>query len=422
LNDGGEVFGGLFEVVANRSIASPPSTSKYPTITNPLQHSTNVQGSVGVIVPEGDARSTLFGGYVLSGLFRYGSQEVANGQTVDVAVSLQHAPALTSVFREQPAHTSFSGAVGYRNVGSAYDPIDGVYDVHTGESGLYAVADVKSPTTKNGSFEVTASGYRFADTLARDVAANYAATYNFSMVSSIKASYQVGEIAISQVGRANNIVVTDAQGGAIILPNGGPAVSLTTSVFPSLRLTGGYASAKTQGCNTSAVKTGPPCYAYVDPAATGGFHWNPFPKAVLLSSFFVEGGIQSSTDSLFPIGSLVLPQSSLLTTTSVRIARSASLGTRLFPGLDKGCSTLLLTDENRGGDVNNFAKSAAQPGQTETASFELVPGPWTPSALVAYSRVQNTAPTPSVTSIFVVRLQYAIMPPTYAAVIRGSCS
>ncbi len=422
LLNGGEIYGGLFDAVASRSVAPPPPTGTYPQIVNRLQHSGNVQGSLGFISPLGNARSVLFDGNVLSALLRYGAQDAAEGNTFDAAVSIQRAPALASVTQAQPDRTSVTGAAGFRRVGAGYDPIDGVYDVHTGESGPYLLVDLKRPTSLNGSFELTGSGYRFHDSIeARDVATSYGANYYFSTATSLKTSYQIGEIAISQVGRDNNIVVSDAHGGMVELPNGGLSLSLNTAPVAALQLTAGYTTAKSQGCNTTLIKSGPPCYAFTAPSGTGGIHWSPFPKAAAWKSLFAEGGIQNSSDTLFPDGSLALPKSAALTSTSVRIVRSASLGTKLFTNWDSGCSTLLVTDAGRGGDVNDYAKSAPQPGRTETASLEIVPGPWTPSILVAYSLVQNTAPSPSQTSLFVVRVQYAILPPSYAEFIRSSC-
>lgn len=430
---------GVFHATANRSEPGTAPTGVYPALDPFAGRTANTQVSAAFSraaevtlpdrpsVPIGDATT-------LAALVRYGTQYAGSSQTFDAAVSTLRDPALfnTKAKFENKRHVGF--AAGYRSVGPAYGPLDADYDVHTGLHGFYGLVEltdaVCSPPAdchlRTQQFDAKVAAYRFSDGVQpRDSALSVSVTYPFLDTLSLDASYAAGALTVSQAGRANDILVSDAQGGNHYLPNGQYSAGLTytanTGSTAFFRLAAGYTVAHAQGCN-SALVTATPCYGYRSPSATGSIYWRPFRT---FSDFFLSGSIENSTNQPFATGTNALAQLSAdgaFATTASHIVRTAAVGAHLFRFKPNGCSTLLLTTSNRGGNIDHFGSSPPQPGYTNTASLELVPGSGWPTVLTAYSRVGNLEGAKPPVSLFVVRVQYGILPNAFAAATARSCS
>lgn len=430
---------GVFHAFANRSRPGTAPAGVYPALDPFAARTTNTQLSAAfsrseaVTLPNVPAVSTG-AATTLAALVRYGTQYAGSSQTFDAAVSTLRDPAVfnTKSKFEDKRHVGF--ALGYRAVGPAYGPLDADFDLHTGLRGFYGLVELTAPVCKppanchlrTRQLDAKVAGYRFSDgAQPRDTSLSASVTYPFVDTLSLDASYAAGALTVSQAGRANDILVSDAHGGNQYLPNGQYSAGLTytanTGSTAFFRLAAGYTVAHAQGCNPKLVKA-TPCYGYRSPSATGSIYWRPFRK---FSDFFASGSIQNSTNQPFATGASALAQLSpdgSFATTASHIVRTAAVGAHLFSFKPGGCSTLLLTTSNRGGNIDHFASSPPQPGYTNTASLELVPAGGWPTVLTAYSRVGNLDGGKPPVSLFVVRMQYGILPNAFAAATTRSCS
>ncbi len=428
---------GVYHAVANRSQPAAASTDLYPPLDSIAGHTTNTQFSAAfshskALALKGIPAATTSAATTLSALLRYGTQYHGSAQTVDAAISTLRDPAIFNLRSKYEDKTHVEFAAGYRSVGSAYGPLDANFDLHTGLHGFYGLVELTNPVCKGDchlrtkQLDAKVSAYRFSDGVqARDVSLSGSVTYPFLDTLSLAASYATGALTVSQAGRANNILVTDAQGGGMFLPNGQYSAALTytanTGPTPFFDFSAGYTLAHAQACDVT-ILTAAPCFPYRGPSVTGSIYWRPFRS---FSDFFLSGSIQNSTNQPFPTGeSAAALQSSPDTsvTTASHIVRTAAVGAHLFKFNPGGCSTLLLTTTNRGGNIDHFAKSPPQPGYTNTASLELIPAKGWPTVLAAYSRVGNLDTTTPPQTLFVVRVQYGITPKAFAAASSRSCS
>ncbi len=421
---GAKMYVGLYNVVANRSEIPINKPSTYPALDNTLLHSANTLISAGFASPASSRPEA--NGLVFSGIVRYGTQSIPNSQTTDVAFSLLRSPPYLNAFTTAPDHVQGTLAAGYRSVDSLYNPIDGSFDIHSGERGFFGRGDLLVPAGAQ-SLDFALSGYRFFDAVeARDVALNASIKYKMSSATSGTITYQSGALAVLTAGRANNMIVTDAHGGANMLPNNARAAEIDTAPDKALSLSLGYDWHQQQTCSPK-IRLGPPCFASAKNSTTYGLHWSPFLYSDALGALndaFVEYSRSGSETNLFP-GTLdtraLAALGSGLSTTANRTIDLASFGLHIFKHYN-GCSTLLFTQANRGGDIDNYGKSAPQPGSTRTASLELAPGdPW-PSLVVAYSRVRNDASTNPLQTLFLVRVQFGLPPNVYADAVGTGCS
>jgi hypothetical protein len=307
---------------------------------------------------------------------------------------------------------SWSGAAGYRAVGRNYDPIVGAFDAHAGEHGLYAQIGYgyTQDRPQVQATSVTLSGWSFADSHPRDRALQLQFKTPFPVKS-------------QTAGRANGIVVPDLAGGDGLLPNDQYNLQMSYALQKRLSITAGYTYLDAQGCSTKLV-TGPqPCYAYHQPQIVGGIAWTPFPLGGVWSSTFLEASVQGSTTLPFRTATdsvLSTSRFDYYQTTAGHVVRSAALGMTLLKS-PSGCATLLLTTANRGGDPDQFAKSAPVPGFTNTASLEYVAGSGFPSVLLAYSRIHNDVPSPPSSKVLILRLQAGAPFTNFGRSPHGGC-
>lgn len=403
--NGNKVTIGLFDVNANRSALPQNQSALFAAVPAPIQHSHNTELSVGFTNTQGasaigdptfpTAKVSTFGA-----LLRYGTQYIGAGQRVDVAVANGFFPGYSDFDRPLYNRQQWSEALGYRDVGAHYEPLDAAFDPLQGLQGFYGALQYTEPKNtgpKGPHHPVTASVafHRFTDAVeARDVAVSLNSTYQLSPVFSWNASLSTGNLAVSQAGRlTSNIVVPDSAGGAAYLPNRSYATSVAYK-GSTLSANIGYSQNDAQNCNTKVAIA--PCYAYRQPSVTGGVFWQP------MSFLLVSGAVQNESNFAYTAPSI--PGTALGTlqqTTAAHIVRKAGLGLKI-PGLN--CATLTLTTENRGGDVDSFAASPPQPGFTNTAALDIAPQNVLPSILVAYSRQGNLGATMAPTSTFFVRL------------------
>lgn len=431
---------GLFHVVANRSVLATPAPSALPPVTAPLMHSANTQGSVAYsFSPEalhvlrdnqsGATELAIRPPMTYTTLLRYGTQYVASSQIVDVAESIQRDPPSIDPFSTAFERWHVGGALGYRSVGAKYNPIDGTFDAHIGERGPYATLEYTAPVIRGSGFTtatVSVSGYLFTDGIAvRDQRMFASLSYPLSPYLSLQSNDAVGHLTISQVARANGFIVADAAGGRDLLANSKYNLQLTYKRATVFQLTGGYTMLYAQGCNTRiSASAAQPCYPYRAPTAVGDLAWVPFDSSpsAFAKSLFVEGSVQDSASSPFRTATdavLQTPRLNYYDTTAGHVVRTAAVGAVLFKSAER-CSTLLLTTANRGGDIDNFAKSAPVAGYTNTASLESVLGPFWPTLFVAYNRTQNKGADPA-RPLWLIRAQFGVPPKNYGSSARGGC-
>ncbi|MEA2721619.1 MAG: hypothetical protein QOJ39_3483, partial [Candidatus Eremiobacteraeota bacterium] len=431
---------GLFHAVANRTALATPAPGAFPPATSPLLHSTNTQVSLAYSFSPAALRviqDSANGALALSRvaplayttMVRYGSQYGVASQVLDVVESIQKRPPALDPFSAAAEQWHFSGALGYRSVGARYNPIDASFDPHAGERGPYASLAYTAPVDLHDAFSAATfslSGYRFSDgAQVRDEALLLQATYPLTKRLSLQSKDTIGHVTVSQAGRANGIVISDALGGAGLLPNGQYNLQLGYSPGDDFKLTSGYTILYGQGCNTKLVTKTQPCYPYRQPTAVADLAWLPFASMTskLLSTLFVEASLQGSTTTPFQTATdrvLFTPTFNYYDTTASHVVRTAALGTTLFK-TGTGCATLLLTTANRGGDIDNFAKSAPVPGYTNTASTEIVVGRGWPSLLAAYSRIGNKSGTPAPQGLFMLRAQFGVPFANFGASAKGGC-
>lgn len=426
---------GVYHAVANRSIPGTVSTDVYPSLDLIARQTSNTQ--ISAAYSRFDARTlpntpsaTTSAAATVSALVRYGTQYGASSQTFDAAISTLRDPAVFDTRSRYGDKLHVGYAAGYRAVGSAYGPLDADFDLHTGLHGFYGLVELTKPVCtgecplRTQDLDAKIAAYRFSDSIPRDTSFSASVTYPFLDTLSLGASYATGALTVSQAGRANNILVGDAQGGNQYLPNGQFSADLAytanTGQTAFFEMSAGYTIARAQACNPAIVK-GPPCYWYRSPSATGSLYWRPFRS---FSDFFVSGSIANSTNQQFATGASALAladNQDVTATTASHIVRAASVGAHLLKFKPGGCSTLLLTTSNRGGNIDHFANSPPQPGYTNTASLELVPAKGWPTVLTAYSRVGNLDAAKPPRSLFVVRVQYGFLSRAFAAAAARSC-
>ncbi len=442
-----ELDAGFMEANGNRSVAARGS-GPFATIPVPLLHSTNVQLDAayawqalgpGTHVLSKTARDEIpplaallpIRRYAV--MLRYGTQDAGQGNVLDVAGSVRWQPAPVDLSTTSYFGGSSNLAAGYRVVGRNYDPIDGAFDAHAGQHGMYGQYGYTYTLDRpqGQAFSLTVSGWSFGDSRPRDQAMQVQIKVPLPVKSQAAGVFSVqlndtfGHVAVSQAGRANGIVVPDAAGGAGLLPNDQYNLQITYAFQKRLSVTGGYTYLDAQGCSTKLV-TGPqPCYAYHQPQVVGDVAWTPFPYPAgnRWASTFVEASVQGSTTMPFRTDAanvLETRQADYYETTAGHIVRTAAVGTS-FVKTPTGCATLLLSTVNRGGDADQFAKSAPVPGFTNTASLEYVAGGGFPSVLVAYSRIGNVAASPPSSRLLVLRLQLGAPFTNFGRSPHGNC-
>lgn len=420
---------GLFHANANRSNLAPPKPGPFPAVTPALAHSANSQASIAYsFSPEALHVLETVGvqerpALTYSTLIRYGTQYGPGSQVIDVAESIQRTPPALDPLSAASERWHFSGAFGYRRVGAQYAPLDGTFDAHAGQHGMYGQLQYTQPVHTSLTANYSVAAFSFSDqTHLRDEQVVLKVTYPVSRLFSLQTNDTVGQLAISQVGRANNILIGDSIGGADLLPNGQTNLQLAYTPGPAFQLTGGYTRLATQSCNVKLVVKPHPCFAYRSPTAVGDVAWMPFPNWPALADVFVEASLQGSTTTPFETATdavLRTPQVNYYDTTQSHVVRTAALGMHIFKHMN-ACSTLLLTSANRGGDIDQFAKGAPVPGFTNTASLEIVPNAGLPALLVAYSRVSNKN-QPAEQRQFLVRLQFGVPFRSYSSALTSSC-
>ena len=427
---------GLFHAVANRTVLPTSAPSAFPSTTTPLLHSVNTQGSIAYSFSPQALHlfnsSQMFSDVApltYTTLVRYGTQYTSSSQVVDVAESIQKRPPALDPFSAANENYHFSGAIGFRSVGPRYNPIDASFDQHAGERGPYASLAYTMPVDLHGGFGAATfslSGYRFSDgARVRDEALLFQTSYPLTTKWTLQSKDMLGHVTVSQAGRANGLVISDALGGDAILPNGQYNLQLVYAPADSFKLTTGYTLLYSQGCNTKLKAKPQPCYPFRQPTMVADLAWLPFAgePSKLLSSFFIEGSVQGTATTPFQTATdavLATPAFNYYTTTASRVLRTAAVGTTLF-STKTSCATLLFTTANRGGDIDNFAKSAPVPGFTNTASLEVVPGKGWPGLLAAYTRVENTSGIPAPQRLFTLRAQLGIPFSNFATSAKGAC-
>jgi hypothetical protein len=443
-----ELDASLIEANGNRS-AAPAASGAFTAIPAPLLHSTNVQlnaayswMSVGqgrhLMAPDFVQKNTDVASLVptrrYAVLMRYGTQDTVKGNVLDVAGAVRWQPAPVDLNNTNYFGGSSSFAAGYRVVGPNYDPIDGAFDAHVGQHGTYAQYGYNYTLNRSQiqAVTLTVSGWSFADSRPRDRAVQVQVKVPFPVsratagIFSLQSNDTFGRVSISQAGRANGIVVPDAAGGAGLLPNDQYNLQLNYALQKRLSVTGGYTYLDAQGCSTKLV-TGPqPCYAYHQPQIVGSIAWTPFPfpPGKLWSSTFVEASVQGSTTTPFRTDTdkvLDTSRFDYYQTTVGHVVRTAAIGTTFLKS-PSGCATLLFSTANRGGDPDQFAKSAPVPGFTNTASLEYVAGGGFPSVLIAYSRIYNAVPSPPSSKVLILRLQLGAPFSNFARSPHGGCA
>jgi hypothetical protein len=433
---------GLFHVVAQRSVlptAAPKTTAALlPTLT----HSANSQISVSYqLSPEArqtvaDTRARGAGSdpaaqppLTYSTLLRYGTQYGGGSQVFDLAASMRRDPAALDPHSSAFEQSHLAGALGFHSVGANYNPIDGTFDAHVGEHGPYGMLQYIRPVSRLDGFNTATykvGAYAFTDgAVIRDQQIIANVSYPLSAFWSLQSNDAFGHLTVSQAGRANGILVTDAAGGRDLLPNSSYNLQLTYKRAKVFQVTGGYSVLYGQGCNTViAISAVQPCYPIRTPTAVGNLAWVPFERShsPLLQTVFIEASEQASSTAPFRTATnnvLDTPTFDYYETTAGRIVRSAAVGAVLF-STNAGCGTLLLTSANRGGDINRFGGSAPKPGYTNTASMEVVPGGGWPSLFFAYSRTQNIGDKVAQPQ-YLLRAQFGVPPLSFAQSAKGHC-
>ncbi|HEX3463227.1 MAG TPA: hypothetical protein VHS78_04125 [Candidatus Elarobacter sp.] len=434
---------GFIEANGNRT-ALAPSAGAFSTIPAPLLHSTNAQLELAYSwmsigqgqrlasgVPERTDIASLVPQRRYAALLRYGAQDTAGGNVLDVAGSFRWQAAPVELNQQGYVGGSLSAAAGYRVVGPNYNPIDGAFDAHVAQHGAFGQVTY-SYTLDRPQPEVTSltvSEWSFADARPRDRALQMQFKTPFPVKSatagifSVQSNDTFGRISISQAGRASGIVVTDAAGGGGLLPNDQYNLQLNYALQKRLSMTAGYTYLDAQGCSTKLVAGPQPCYSYRQPQVVGDIAWTPFPLGGIWASTFVEASVQGSTTMPFETESdrvLQTGRFDYYQTTVGHVVRTGAVGMTLLKS-PSGCATLLLSTANRGGDPDQFAKSAPVPGFTNTASLEYVAGGGFPSVLLAYSRIQNDVPSPPSSKVLILRLQLGAPFDSFGRSPHGKC-
>ncbi len=341
----------VFAVTADRSSLATPAPGFYPSVRPLLQHSTDSQISLAYSETgssAADAYASKTTHRTFSTLLRYGTQGLPDSQTVDLAFSTLRDPAVIDLHTVYGDRLRYYGAFGYRDVGTAYAPIDGTLDTHTGMHGVYGVFELTNPVckenvnssacalrTKLADFKVSA--YRFSDAVeARDVSLRFDLTYPFYDTFALRASLANANMAISEAGRSEDIIVSDRQRGYSYLPNGQYTVTLNYSANTApatyFQASAGYSQAQLQNCTPKNFAAPPPCFAYRSPVFTSGLYWVPFRSH---SDLFVTGSTQNSTNAPFSTGqdAVLKPAAAdLFDTTATHIVTTAGAGAHVLNG------------------------------------------------------------------------------------------
>jgi hypothetical protein len=421
---GTALYVGLYNVDASRSHLASTNDAVYsPFIVNEL-HSANTQGTVAFNTYFQDDDRALSGittrpTTAVSGILRYGTQYGPHASDFDIAASVQDDPPLLNLFSTKEETWHFSGAAGYRNVGPTYVPIDAPLDTHIGEHGFYGIVDYTGTASKARPYDVSLSMRRFSDSFeARDVSAGVDINVPLSSVISVKASYATASLAVSQVARQSKFIVPDSRGGGSYLPNGHLSGSFVFAPPGSrLKASLGYARAEAQGCDSKAT-VGSPCYGYIQPTATGSIYWQA------LSDVFVDSSIQNSSSDPFRAGDVDAfsdASKGFYSTTATHVQYSYAVGANLLQTASGACSTLLVTTSNRTSGIDEISNSPNQSRFANTASIDLIPGPYWPTFLAAYSRVGYIQASVPMQTLFVFRVQYGLLPTTSYNATKRKC-
>jgi hypothetical protein len=410
---------GLFNVVANRSIASAPGAGPFPKIVLAAARSANTEVSLGYSHTFAESRihnkaATTSGATTLSLLGRYGTQFTgSNGNRVDLGASITVQPAFADFERPPTSLPAFAFALGYRSIGSNYLPIDGTFDPLVGLQGYYSEILYSEPTKSlSGIGAASIIVHRFANSVAAQytkvtstLALRLDTTEHFGLVGSAT----TGNITVAQTARVvSGALVSASQGGGNYLPNNSYSTSLTYK-NSTYEAAAGYTSGTSQNCNLKLAA--PPCFAYRQPSVTGSFFWLP------VSRVFIDGVIKNQNDDASQLTPGLSQQLVSQPTTVGHIIRKAALGAYISG--DK-CSTLTLTTENRGGDVDSFSHSPPQPGFINTVALELQSRGSGPALLAAADRQGSLGKTP--TSEFLVRVKIGLPWNAFQHEISRDCS
>jgi hypothetical protein len=406
---------GLYHAVANRSVFTT-SSGTYPALPAPQQYTTNTEGSIGYSYSNANDPFTVRDVDTVSGLIRYGTQYVSTGQRLDAAASFVRNPPFADLKRVPGALPIWAAAVGFRNLGPRYSPLDGDFDPLAGLHGYYGKLSY-SESHKNvaGPAAASIAVHRFSDALEpRDVAVTSSLLIRIGKSDrfSVTSGFTVGRLAVSQVGHLSGpITVRDDQGGTSYLPNNSYSASLA-STSASHQASIGYSQGVSQNCDVK--RAAPPCYAYRQPSITASLLWLPS------STFFLDGAIKNQNDQALDLVPNPLSKRGPAAgeqTTAGHIVRKGAIGTFLFKGK---CSTLVLSTENRGGSFDDFAKSPPKPGFINTVALELVPTRAWPTLLMSYSRQATLGSAP--TRQFLARVRLGLPEAPFRADVRAACA
>ena len=423
---GDTLYVSFYGADATRSqLAAPSKGAYFPFTVNEL-HTVNTQGTIGFTSLSADMHNAQYGiselpVYAVTSLLRYATQYMNLASDLEAAISIQRDPPALDVhsFADETWH--FSGALGYRNVGRNYMPIDAPLDTYVGEHGVFGVLNYTGTNTKNGKpYTLALSGRRFSDTLeARDVSLGLDATFPIAPVFSLKGSYATANTTVLEAARQAKFIAADANGGNLYLPNGHYSGSLVYDpVGGKLQASLGYTRAESQGCNKQVTKA-PPCYAYIQPSATGSLDWQMF------SDLFLHASLVNSASDPFRAGdpsTFPDPSKGFYTTTATRVEYSYAVGANIFKTKTGACSTLLLTNTNRTSGIDDISNSPKQARFVSSASIDLIPYPFWPTFLAAYNRVGYIDPTNPMQTLFVFRIQYGFPPKTFFNANKRTCS
>jgi hypothetical protein len=411
---------GLYHAAANRSgVPTPSPTALYAPAIRALANTSTTQLSLGyshsvLKSAIGDPAFTTMPVRTYGALLRYGSQHTGFGTRFDIAASASYGPPVANFNRLPDTLPKWSAAFGYRNLGPAYAPLDGDFDPLRGLHGFYGEIVLANDKGKSAVTAFSLSGHRFSDALQeRDKSVNTAATVRFGAGGKMgfALNYMYGRIAESQVARGADTpsFLPDALGGLTMLPNESLSPSLTYKNGTFTQASVGYTNGFSQNCDLTRASS--PCYAYRQPGATATLLTFPF------ADVFVQAAAKRQDDQAVGLFNGVLTSGSGQQTTVGHIVREAALGAYLF---NDRCSTLVLSTENRGGSIDNFAASPPQPGFTNTAALELQRRTLPASLLVAYARSATLGNAPS--TQFLVRLRIGVPRAAYLSNVRRDCS
>lgn len=357
----------------------------------------------------------------MSTLVRYGTQYAALGQRLDASLSVQVQPPFADRVRQPGSLPSWLGAIGYRNLGPAYEPLDADFDPLSGLHGLYGIVSYSEPDpTVPGFSAASVTAHRFSDALQpRDELTSTSAAVrlgrkgqpnHFSVIGNVS----TGTLAASQAARLSGMpfVLRDDQSGTTYLRQSSYSVSMT-STSDAHQATLGYTQGRSPNCDPTIAVT--PCFTFRQPSVTASLFWQAF------RDLFVAGQIKNQNDTSLslvsgPAQSSEAATSSSQPTTASHIVRSAVVGAFLF---NSRCSTLTVSTENRGGAFETFSSNPPAPGFTNTAALELVPTATWPTLLIAYSRTGTLGTAP--TTQFLIRARYGLPEHAFRTDVRQAC-